>query len=74
MGHYSYDEAVEIVRLHMELAAFAGDIFEDGTLERVAAAVSEAPTGEEAAAAANSLLSKNLIDGPGLRRRLGGIN
>lgn len=74
MGHYSHDEAMEIARIHLQLASMAGDTYEDGTLERLAAAVSEAETEQEAADAANRVLAKHLVDGPRLRQRLGGIN
>jgi len=74
MGHYSYDEALHIASISLDLAALAGDVHEEGTLERIVAAISEAPTAQEAAAAANRLLGKHLIDGPGLRHKLGGVN
>lgn len=74
MGHYSYEEARHIASISLDLAALAGDVHEDGTLERMATAISEAATERDAADAANRLLGKHLIDGPNLRRRLGGVN
>lgn len=74
MGHYSRDEAMEIARIHLQLAEMAGDVYEDGTLEDLAAAISAAPTEQEAASAANHLLARQILNGPNIRPRLGGLN